>query len=401
MSSSYPLATDSVVDVSLAEIEHDPYPLYARMRREQPIAWVPETERLWITTWDLCSEAGAADEVFGPTRDVHELVYGLPNVMAMTGEEHRQARAPLDARFRPRAVNDYVETLLRPTAARYVDAVRERGSAELTGDVLELISSRAVGDVLGLDDVSDDTLLRWFHGLAAYLVDLGRGDPAIAEHAAVVKAELREYLTARIDELDGRPDGSTIDRMVHLGVPDGQSRSVDDIIGTMGTMIVGGFQEPAHAVANALLGVLGRPEQAAALAADPPELSAAAVHEGLRWIPPFSMTEKLTTADVVIGGVLVPAQTEVALVIGSANRDETHFERPDVFDLDRPRTTNMAFGFGKHFCVGHHVARQIAQVSVEELFTRLPGLRLDPDREAEVHGWAVRGAKPLPVVWDV
>jgi len=399
MTTSPPLATDTVVDVPLAEIEADPYPLYAWMRREQPIAWVPATERLWLTTWDLCAEAGAADEIFGPTTAVHELVYGLPNVMAMTGEEHRQARAPLDARFRPRAVNEYVETLVRPTAVRLIEEVRERGRAELTGEVLERISSRAVGDVLGLD-VSDGTLLRWFHGLAAYLDDLGRGDPAIGAHAAVIKAELREYLAARIDELRTRRDGSTLDHMVHHGLPEGQARTADEIVGTVGTMIVGGFQEPAHGAANALLGLLGRPEQAAAVAADPVTLSAATVHEGLRWIPPFNMTEKLTAADVVIGGKMIPAGTEIAMVIGSANRDETRFDHPDVFDLHRDRVNNFAFGFGAHFCVGHYVARQVAQITVEELFARLPGLRLDPDREPVVHGWMVRAAKTLPVVWD-
>jgi cytochrome P450 len=189
--------------------------------------------------------------------------------------------------------------------------------------------------------------------------------------------------------------------MIHHGMPEGRVRSVDDIVGTVGTMIVGGFQEPAHGAANALLGLLGRPEQAAAVAADPRGLSAAVVHEGLRWIPPFNMTEKLTTADVVLGGTLIPCGTEIALVIGSANRDGRRFADPDTFDLRRERTNNFAFGFGAHFCVGHYVARQIAQVAVEELFLRLPGLRLDPDREPFVHGWMVRAAKTLPVVWDV
>lgn len=400
MSTSPPLATDAVVEARLADIEADPYPLYAWMRRERPIAWVPATDRLWITTWDLCAEAGAADEIFGPTSGVHELVYGLPNVMAMSGEEHREARAALDARFRPRAVSAYVETIVRPVTVRYVEAIRARGRADLTGDVLERVSSRAVGDVLGLDDVPDETLLRWFHGLGAYLVDLGRGDPGIGAHAAVVKAELRDYLAGRIDELRGSPDGSTISHMIHHGMPDGQVRSADEIAGTVGTMIVGGFQEPAHGAANALLGLLGRPEQAAAVAADPAGLAAAVVHEGLRWIPPFNMTEKLTTADVVLGGMLIPAGTEIALVIGSANRDERRFEDPDTFDLGRERTSNFAFGFGAHFCVGHFVARQIAQIAVEELFRRLPGLRLDPDRAPFVHGWMVRAAKTLPVVWD-
>jgi cytochrome P450 len=112
------------------------------------------------------------------------------------------------------------------------------------------------------------------------------------------------------------------------------------------------------------------------------------------------MTEKLTTADVTLGGILFPAGTEVAMVLGSANRDATRYADPDVFDLDRPRQSHASFGYGLHFCLGHFVARQLEQVMLEEMFARLPNLRPDPDQEAIVHGWAVRAAKRLPVVWD-
>ena len=89
-------------------------------------------------------------------------------------------------------------------------------------------------------------------------------------------------------------------------MPDGTTRSIDEIIGDIGVMIVGGFQEPAHGAANSLHGLFTRPEQAARLRADPSAWSAAAVEEGLRWLAPFGMTEKLTTADVTLGGILSP-----------------------------------------------------------------------------------------------
>ena len=84
----------------------------------------------------------------------------------------------------------------------------------------------------------------------------------------------------------------------------------------------------------------------------------------------------------------------------SANRDETRFADPDVFDLGRPRQSHVSFGYGVHFCLGHYVARQLEKVMLEEMFTRLPNLRPDPDQETIVHGWSVRAAKRLPVVWD-
>lgn len=399
MTASLPRATEVVIDARLEEIEADPYPLYAWMRRECPIAWVPETERLWITTYELCREAGDNDGVFGPTQEVFGLVYGTPNVMSLTGDAHLAARAPLDARFRPRAVTGYVDSVLRRTAVRYIDEIRERGAAEINGELLEPISLRAVGQVLGFGDVDDATLSRWFRALGEYLVDHGR-TPEISAAGEAVKDEVRAHLTTRLDDFGRRPDDSALSLMFTHGMPEGQLRPVEELIGTVALTIVGGFQEPAHGTANALLGLLGRPGQAAAVAADPPALSAKVIHEGLRWIAPFNMTEKLTTEDVELGGMLIPAGTEIALCLGSANRDESVFTEPDVYDLDRPRHTHVSFGYGVHLCVGHYVSRQLGKVCVEELFARLPGLRLDPDREPVVHGWAVRAAKSLPVLWD-
>jgi aromatic O-demethylase, cytochrome P450 subunit len=146
--------------------------------------------------------------------------------------------------------------------------------------------------------------------------------------------------------------------------------------------------------------LLGRPDQAARLAADPAAWSAKAIDEGLRWLAPFGMTEKVMREDAVLGGLRFPAGTEVALVIGSANRDPLRFADPDTYDLDRSEGAHVSFGYGTHFCVGHSVARTLGQVVLEEMFTRLPGLRLDPDQAPQVHGWAVRGAKTLPLVWD-
>jgi cytochrome P450 len=112
------------------------------------------------------------------------------------------------------------------------------------------------------------------------------------------------------------------------------------------------------------------------------------------------MTEKVLRADATLAGLDFPAGTEVGLMIGSANRDPLRFDDPHVYDLHRTSRTHVAFGYGTHFCIGHSIARVLGQVVLEEMFARLPGLRLDPDRSPVVHGWAVRGAKTLPVVWD-
>jgi len=149
-------ATDVVHDVSLDVLEADPYPTYRWLREHQPIAWVPEAGRVFVTTWALCDEAGNNDEVFEPAKDIFNTVYGDPNVISLRGVEHRDMRNALNAPFRPAAVNAYKDTHLRAVAAERIDAIRDRGRAEASSDILEPISQRTVGDVLGFTDVDDE-----------------------------------------------------------------------------------------------------------------------------------------------------------------------------------------------------------------------------------------------------
>jgi cytochrome P450 len=393
-------ALDIVVDIPLVELERDPYPFYQWMRKECPVVYVPESGRVWLLTWDLCKEAGVNDAVFGPTKDAHERVYGRPNVMSLTGDEHRKLRNAANAPVRPKQVKSYCEDGIRATSRQYLDAMRPAGTMDATLDLFEPIAQRVVGNVLGFHDLDDTTLGRWFHVLGEYLVDYGR-DAGVAERSRGVKAEIRGYMEQRLPALSADPDHSALSHLLHDGMPEGQVRSLDEVLPTVGVLIVGGFQEPAHLVASTLYGLLTNPEQARQVCDDPTRWASSAIEEGLRWLPPFGYTEKLTTADIMLGGVRIPAGTEIAMVIGSANRDPGHFERPDEFDINRSDQDNVSFGFGSHFCIGHNLARALGEVVLEETFRTLPHLRLDPERPASVSGWQTRAPKSLPVRWDV
>jgi hypothetical protein len=191
------LATEVVHDVSLDVLEADPYPTYAWLRENQPIAWVPEAGRVFVTTWELCDQAGNDDEVFEPAKDIFNTVYGDPNVISLRGSGHREMRNALNPPFRPRAVAGYRDSHLRKVAAEYVEAVRPNGRAEASSEILEPISQRTVGDVLGFTDVDDATLSRWFKQYGAYLVDFGRSE-AVAAQGRSAKAEVIAYLERRL-----------------------------------------------------------------------------------------------------------------------------------------------------------------------------------------------------------
>ncbi|WP_427869779.1 cytochrome P450 [Leucobacter luti] len=394
---SAPSALDIVADVPLAELERDPYPFYERMRREHPVVFVPETGRVLILTWDLCREAGVNDEVFGPTQDIHEFVYGRGNIMMLSGDEHRTIRTAANSPLRPKQTKTYVDRM-RETVREYLAGIRDRGRADAAREIFEPMCQRVVGDIAGYGDVPDETLSRWLRALADRLVDYGR-DPEVDRRSREVKAEITAYLEKRLPELAAEESYTVLGHLVRTAVPEGAD-AVAILQPTAEVLIVGGFQEPAHLASSTLLGLLTHPAAWERFAAEPSAWAREALEEGLRWLPPFGMTEKLTTADVELGGVRIPAGTEIAMVIGSANRDPERFANPDVFELEREDRDNVSFGFGTHFCIGHNVARALGEVILVETMRALPGLRLDPDAEVVVHGWQARGPVQLPVVWD-
>lgn len=382
------------VEVSLAELEDDPYPFYARLRRDAPVAYVPLLDQWLVTRWDDCEEVTRAEHRLGAMARRSHAYFG-PSILTVDGDVHRWLRGGVDAPLRPRAVQEYIEDRTRPVARAYVERLRPRGRADATQELLERISVRVIGDVLGLSDVDDDRLQHWFHALSAGLTNFD-ADAGIAAEARIVLDELDAYMRAAVERLTAAPDGSGLAHMIHTGAE--RPRTFDDLIGTIRVIILGGFQEPGHGAAASLYGLLLEPGQLAAARTD--GAIARAVHEGLRWISPFGIVARTALEDIPVAGVTIPAGAELALGCASANRDEARYDRPEHFDLHRPRKTHAAFGYGAHFCSGHFVARRLEQIALEEVLGGLPGLRLDPDRPALVSGFTVRGVTELPVVWD-
>ncbi len=377
----------------------DPYPWYARMRAEAPVAYVPWAEVHFITRWDDCKAVGGDPEAFRGAerhRTVNR-VFGTPNILTSIDPVHRDLRDAVDPQLRPRQVKGYIEDLVRPLAREHLGALAERGSSELMSSYFEPISVAALGELLGIG-VGPDVLRRWFHGLNVG-VSNRRGDPEAFATAAAIAAEIRSTADPILDRLESVPDDSLLSHMLHGGTEEGRPRDRERIYPTLNVILLGGMQEPGHAAGSTLLGLFTRPEQLARVL-DDITLVPTAVGEGLRWIAPIGSVEREALRPVEVGGVQFEPGDVVEVVMASANRDETRFERPDEFDIDRPRRQHMAFGNGEHFCSGHFFSRQLERIALEELLPALPGLRLDPDREPVVRGWNFRAPKELHVLWD-
>jgi cytochrome P450 len=384
-------------DVSVEQLENDPYPVFERLRRETPIAWIPAIQANIASTWKDCWEIASDFENFGGTTDpANEHVFGQPNILSVDGDLHVGLRGMIDPQLRPRAVRQYIDDLARPIARGYVAELPENGPAELMAQYFEPISVRALGDLLGFKEIDSDTLRHWFHDLSTGFANKALHPEGFAISDAVTK-EIKAVVDPKLEQLSREPDDSSLSHWLHDGMPEGQTRSPEYIYPTLFVILLGGQQEPGHGAGSTLLGLLSNPGQLRRVAQDS-SLIPRAINEGLRWCAPIWTTlGRSPYRDVERAGRKIARGSHVLLAYGSANRDEAEFERPGVFDMDRAQHPHMAFGTGKHACAGSSFAPNVIRIALEELFRAYPSIEPDPDEESPLWGWIFRGPRELHV----
>lgn len=324
---------------------------------------------------------------------------GMPNVLTMSGPEHACLRQGIDAEVLPDRVDAYIENLARPIVRQYLDDLKDRGEADLTTELFEPVSVRVIASVVGLDDVPNATLQRWFHAMNGGLQNVAN-DPEVWAACDRALAEIDETVRPIVERVSAQPDRSMISHLVHGGMEEGRRRSLAEIMPTLRVILLGGLQEPGHGAANAVYGLLANPEQSRAVAESPAGLALRAYDEGLRWIAPIGLTPRVALQDFELAGTLIPKGASVAIMLASANRDETRFDDPESFNIDRPRKQHAAFGYRPHFCSGHYLSRAAGRIALEETYRMLPNLRLDGTKPVNIKGWRFRGVMNLPARWD-
>jgi len=386
--------------ITVEQLDDDPYPIYARMRHKAPVCFVPAVSLWFVTRWADVEYAASHPELIDSavTPSPLDRVMGGKSILVLDGEPQKKLRAMLDPSLRPRVVEATTPGLIEPLVDELLDGLAGRGQAELMADYFEPVSVRGLGRVLGLGHLDGDTLRRWFHGLAQGAVNF-EDDPARWAISDATGAEIDRELAPVLERMWAEPDDSTISTMLQHAEGSFEQR-VAQILPTLKVILLGGMQEPGHAAGTTLAGLLAS-GQAVEVAAEPRRLVRDAIEEGLRWVSPIGTQTRRARADVELGGVTVPAGASLGVLVSSANRDEEIWGADaDAFDLHRPRRNHAAFGFGPHFCSGHHFSRVQMRIALQRLLERLPGLQLHPQRPPVFTGWEFRAPRNLDVVWD-
>ena len=385
--------------ITVDALERDPYPIYARLRAEEPVAWVPAVN-CWLVTRAADVEVVCTrTEWFtaeAPDSPV-DISFGGRTLMTMDGPEHLELRRSLDAKFRPRVVATYVNDLVTPITQQALDSLlaKPARTAELMSEYFEPISVLSLGQVLGLGHLSAQTLQDWFHGLAMGATNFEQDaeKQAISDAtAADIDAQLRPLM----QHLQLQPNDSTIAAMLTSGCPAGAFRTIEQVMPSLKVILLGGMQEPGHGAGSCLTALLTHPDQLAWLR-DHPSHWDDAVHEALRWVAPIGTQQATAVIDVELGGAVIPQGDLVSAVVSSACHDEALFDEPARFDIRRPRRANAAFGYGPHFCAGHQFARDLERISLELLVAAMPDLELT--ETVHFRGWEFRAPTALHVRW--
>ncbi|HUB41165.1 MAG TPA: cytochrome P450 [Streptosporangiaceae bacterium] len=392
-----PMITAFAESVTVGQLEADPYPVYARLRREAPVCFVPAVGLWFVTRYDDVEYV-----VTHPAQFTAEMsdspvdrTFGSPTIITVDGDRHQDLRRGLDSKYRPRQVNGYIDDLVRPIAERM--AVRLAGGrAELMAEYFEPVSVLSLGSVLGIEAFGEERLRDWFWRLHQGVINF-EGNSEREQIGSACSREIDVALGPVFDRLEAAGDDSTISHLLHSGVPEGGCRARDYVMPTLKVILLGGMQEPGHGGGSTLAALLTDRSQFEAVREDP-GLLPSAVEEGLRWMSPIGTQTRQAVADIEIGGAVIPAGAPVGALVSAANRDETRFTDPDRFDIFRPRQVNLAFGGGRHFCAGHAFSRAQIRIAIEVLLQRYPQIALDPARLPEFRGWEFRAPRKLEVL---
>jgi cytochrome P450 len=385
--------------VTVEALERDPYPIYARLRREAPVCYIPAVRLWFVTRYADVEFVGSHPEQFTAELDDSPVdrTFGSPTILTVDGERHLELRRSLDTKYRPKHVNGYIDDLVRPIAGQVLDGLAGRDRAELMADYLEPVSVLSLGTVLGVAQLGAARLRDWFWRLHQGVINF-EGNPDRDSIGAACSREIDQVLGPVFDRLEASGDDSTISHLLHSGRPDGSCRARDFVLPTLKVILLGGMQEPGHGGGSTLVGLLSDRRQLDAVRDDPQRLLPAAVEEGLRWVSPIGTQTRQVVADTELAGVRLRRGSPVGSLVSSANRDEAKFDDPDRFDILRPRSASLVFGAGRHFCAGHAFSRAQIKIAIEVLLQHFPGLALDPARPPEFRGWEFRAPRRLDVL---
>jgi cytochrome P450 len=406
----------------------NPFPAYAQLRAEEPVMFDERIGYYVVSRYDDVKavfedwETFSSENAQAPVRKRGPQATQIMNEGGFTAysglsaripPEHTRIRGIVQKAFTPRRFK-VLEPFIRQNVADRLDAMIARsqrlaqengtddaGHGEIVRDLASEVPTITILTLLG-EDVSKPGLIddykRWSDSRAA----MTWGDLTDEEQIPHAKnlVEYWQACLALVTKAHAEGGDNLVADLV-AAQKDGAEISDHEIASVGYSLLFAGHETTTTLISNALRLLAADAATWATLVEDPKKIPGA-IDEVLRYSGSIVAWRRKALADAEVGGVHIPKGSELLLVMGSANRDESKFEDPEVFDISRPNAReHLSFGFGIHYCLGNMLAKLQTKIAVEEATAKLPNLRVDDPESIDFReNLSFRVPITVPVSWE-
>lgn len=388
------------------EVLANPYPLYRRLRTEDPVHWDPYLHAWVVTRYaDVVTvfQRFSADRTPTPER-LREMGLSqltplaqlmVRQMLFLDPPAHSRVRGLAAKAFTPRRV-EVLRAHIQDITDSLLDTAQPTGHMEVIAQLGRPLPAIVTEELLGLPISDREQLTRWSTDFAEVLGNF-QHNPDNAQRVLQTVNEMVAYFHEAVREHRAHPRDDLISAFV-AAESDGDRLTDEEIVANTIITMIGGQETTTNLIGNGILTLLQHPDQLEKLRADI-SLIPSAIEELLRYEAPSQHTARLAPEDVELGGKLIGKRQAVIAVMGAANRDPERFPDPDRLDICRQDNRHVAFAWASHFCFGAPLARLEGQIVFESVLRRMPTLRLEPGPLQWRANMGLRGLTALPVAF--
>ena len=388
-------ANEPTYDLFAPEAVANSYPLFKRMRSEDPVHYC-ESGGYWILTRYRDVEAALPDERLSSDRTplrINQLgsldVKEIQNFLALTsnwmGEkdppEHTRLRKLGKQGFTTRAIESW-RSIIQNTTDRLLDTVQNHGGMDVVSDLAIPLPGFIICEIFGVPETDRANLLEWAMDITTFFGVAGGSTIEIEELARKADKAAVQFsaLIRQLVEQRRRQSGTDMISLLSVAYQE-QGFNFEELPSVCIQILAAGLLTTTDQIANGVNALLSHPDQLQKLKKNP-SLIDSAVEEIIRFDTSVPFFFRIAKQDLTIGGKEIPAGSAIVLGLGAANHDPEKFESPEVFDITRTPNEHLGFSSGIHFCLGAALARMELTICLTTLLRRLPNLCFDPDQQA-------------------
>ncbi|TPV42177.1 cytochrome P450 family protein [Bacillus dicomae] len=403
------LKIEDGINLASAQFKEDAYEIYKESRKKQPILFVNQVEigKEWlITRYEdalplLKDNRLKKDWTNVFSQDTKNMYLSVDNSDHLTTHmlnsdppNHSRLRSLVQKAFTPKMIAQLDGRIQRITDELISD-IERKGTLNLVDDYSFPLPIIVISEMLGIPKEDQAKFRIWSHAVIA--------SPETPEEIKETEKQLSEFITYLqylVNIKRKEPKEDLVSALI-LAESEGHKLSARELYSMIMLLIVAGHETTVNLITNTVLALLENPNQLQLLK-DNPKLIDSAIEEGLRYYSPVEVTTARWAAEPFqIHHQTIQKGDMVIIALASANRDETVFENPEIFDITRENNRHIAFGHGSHFCLGAPLARLEAKIAITTLFNRMPKLQIKGNRE-EIKwqgNYLMRSLEELPLTF--